>query len=71
MTGRAGVQARLDHEVVIVGSGFSGIGAAVALRKMGIEDFILLEREKDFGMEAGPGSGSRVLEFHCGAGHGA
>jgi len=39
----------LDHEVVIVGSGFSGIGAAVALRKMGIEDFVLLEREKEFG----------------------
>ena len=41
--------APLDHEVVIVGSGFSGIGAAVALRKMGIEDFVLLEREKEFG----------------------
>lgn len=40
---------RLDHEVVIVGSGFSGIGAAIALRKMGIERFVLLEREKEFG----------------------
>lgn len=39
----------LDHEVVIVGSGFSGIGAAIALRKIGIEDFVLLEREKEFG----------------------
>ncbi|MFO0691243.1 MAG: NAD(P)/FAD-dependent oxidoreductase [Myxococcota bacterium] len=43
------MQGGLDHEVVIVGSGFSGIGAAVALRKMGIEDFVLLEREKAFG----------------------
>ncbi len=43
------MQSSLDHEVVIVGSGFSGIGAAVALRKLGIEDFVLLEREKDFG----------------------
>lgn len=40
---------RLDHEVVIVGSGFSGIGAAIALRKMGIENFVLLERETDYG----------------------
>jgi cation diffusion facilitator CzcD-associated flavoprotein CzcO len=39
----------LDHEVVIVGSGFSGIGAAIALRKMGIEDFVLLERENELG----------------------
>ena len=29
---------RLDHEPIIVGSGFSGVGAAVALEKMGIED---------------------------------
>lgn len=43
------VTARPDHEVVIVGSGFSGIGAAIALRKLGIEDFVLLEREKAFG----------------------
>lgn len=34
-----------DHEVIIVGSGFSGIGAAVALQKMGIQDFVILERE--------------------------
>jgi cation diffusion facilitator CzcD-associated flavoprotein CzcO len=37
--------ARVDHQVVIVGSGFSGIGAAVALEKMGIRDFLILERE--------------------------
>jgi cation diffusion facilitator CzcD-associated flavoprotein CzcO len=36
----------LDHEVVIIGSGFSGIGAAVALQKMGIQDFLILEREQ-------------------------
>ena len=41
--------ARLDHEVVIVGSGFSGIGAAISLRKLGIERFVILEREQDFG----------------------
>ena len=32
-----------------VGSGFSGLGAAVALRKIGIEDFVLLEREATLG----------------------
>ena len=37
--------APLDHEAVIVGSGFSGIGAAVALRRAGITDFVLLEKE--------------------------
>lgn len=39
----------IDHEVVIIGSGFSGLGAAVALRKMGIEDFLILEREEQLG----------------------
>ena len=32
------------HEVVIVGSGFSGIGMAVRLRQAGIENFVVLER---------------------------
>ena len=31
------------NEVAIVGGGFSGIGAAVALRRAGIEDFVLIE----------------------------
>jgi cation diffusion facilitator CzcD-associated flavoprotein CzcO len=39
----------LDHEILIVGTGFSGIGTAIALRKAGIQDFILLERESDLG----------------------
>ncbi len=39
----------IDHEIVIVGSGFSGIGTAIALRKAGIHDFIILERESDLG----------------------
>lgn len=38
-----------DHEVVIVGSGFSGLGAAHALEEMGIDDFLLLEREAELG----------------------
>ncbi len=39
----------IDHEVLIIGSGFSGIGAAVALEKMGISDFLILERERQAG----------------------
>ncbi len=33
----------LDHEVAIVGAGFSGIGTAIALDKAGISDFVVLE----------------------------
>jgi cation diffusion facilitator CzcD-associated flavoprotein CzcO len=32
-----------DHEVVVVGAGFSGIGAAVKLGQAGISDYLLLE----------------------------
>lgn len=38
-----------DHEVAIIGSGFSGIGAAITLRKMGIDSFVVLERADDIG----------------------
>lgn len=37
------------HEIVIVGSGFSGIGMGVALRKAGRHDFIILEKAADVG----------------------
>ena len=36
-------------KVVIIGSGFSGIGFAHKLREMGIEDFVILERSGDVG----------------------
>lgn len=39
----------IDYKIIIVGSGFSGIGTAIALRKAGIHDFIILERESDLG----------------------
>jgi len=35
--------------VAIVGSGFSGIGTAVALQKAGIDDFVVLERADSLG----------------------
>jgi cation diffusion facilitator CzcD-associated flavoprotein CzcO len=38
-----------DYEIIIVGSGFSGIGAAIELQKKGFHDFILLEKADDLG----------------------
>lgn len=38
-----------DYEVVIVGAGFSGIGAAIRLRAEGVTDFVILEGANDIG----------------------
>lgn len=35
--------------VLIVGSGFSGIGAAVRLKQAGVQDFVIVERAEDLG----------------------
>lgn len=39
----------IDKEVVIVGGGPAGLAAAVQLRKKGINDIVILEREKQLG----------------------
>ncbi|MFN8067649.1 MAG: NAD(P)/FAD-dependent oxidoreductase [Mycolicibacterium insubricum] len=36
-------------EAVIIGAGFGGIGAAIALNRIGINDLVILEREDDLG----------------------
>lgn len=36
-------------DVIIVGAGFSGIGTAVQLKKLGFEKFVILDRESDLG----------------------
>ena len=36
-------------EVVIVGAGFGGIGAAIQLKKLGYQDIVILDREDDLG----------------------
>lgn len=36
-------------DAVIVGAGFAGIGAAIQLKRMGIENFVILDREDDLG----------------------
>jgi cation diffusion facilitator CzcD-associated flavoprotein CzcO len=38
-----------DHEIAIIGAGLGGIGMASALRRAGIEDFVVLERASDIG----------------------
>lgn len=38
-----------EHEVVIVGAGFGGMGAAIALRRIGIDSLLILERDSDVG----------------------
>src|SRR5215216_8014568 len=34
----------MDLSVAVIGSGFSGIGLAINLRKAGVEDYVVLER---------------------------
>jgi len=37
------------HRIVIVGNGFSGLGAAIQLKRRGVEDFVILDRGSDVG----------------------
>jgi cation diffusion facilitator CzcD-associated flavoprotein CzcO len=38
-----------DHDVIIIGAGFGGMGAAISLKRLGFEDIAILEREDDLG----------------------
>lgn len=38
-----------DHEVIVIGAGFSGIGAGIKLKQEGIEDFVILEKADNVG----------------------
>lgn len=40
---------RLDHEVLIIGAGFGGMGAAIALRRCGVDRIAIVDREDDLG----------------------
>ena len=40
---------RPDHEVVVIGAGFAGIGASIRLTDAGIDDHVLLEEGDDVG----------------------
>jgi cation diffusion facilitator CzcD-associated flavoprotein CzcO len=38
-----------QFDAVIVGAGFGGIGAAIQLKRLGIDNFVILDREDDLG----------------------
>ena len=38
-----------DVDAVIVGAGFGGLGAAIELKRQGLENIAILEREDDLG----------------------
>lgn len=38
-----------QYDVIVVGAGFGGMGAAIQLKKMGYEDILILDRESDLG----------------------
>lgn len=37
------------HDAVVIGAGFGGMGATIALRRRGLHDVVVLEREDDLG----------------------
>lgn len=39
----------IKHKIVIIGSGFSGIGMGIKLKKAGIHDFVILEKATELG----------------------
>jgi cation diffusion facilitator CzcD-associated flavoprotein CzcO len=39
----------MPYRVVIIGAGFGGIGMAIALKRAGIDDFVVLDRADDLG----------------------
>lgn len=38
-----------DHFAIVIGSGFSGLGMAIAMKRAGIDDFVVLERAESVG----------------------
>lgn len=38
-----------DYEVAIIGAGLGGICAAIKLLEIGIKDFVIIDRDEDFG----------------------
>jgi cyclohexanone monooxygenase len=39
----------VEHEILIIGAGFSGIGTAVRLEEAGLRDYLIVEQGEDFG----------------------
>ena len=41
----------IDHEVVVIGAGFSGIGTAAELERNGFRDYLLVDQSEFFANE--------------------
>jgi cation diffusion facilitator CzcD-associated flavoprotein CzcO len=46
---RGGATGTVDHEIAVIGSGFSGLGMAIDLKRRGQDDFVVLERADSVG----------------------
>src|SRR5690606_10253732 len=46
---RIGSEGSAPLPTIIIGSGFAGIGMAIALKKAGLDDFLILEKRSDVG----------------------
>lgn len=44
-----GVRDGEDHDIVIIGAGFSGLGMAIELERAGMDGFVVLEKARDVG----------------------
>src|SRR5436190_145267 len=49
LTAATNEQLPTEVDVAIVGSGFSGLGMAIRLKREGFEDFVVLERDDEVG----------------------
>src|SRR5882724_6602949 len=47
--GTTGSEIPLEFDVIVIGSGFGGLGTAIKLREAGIHSFVVLERGADVG----------------------
>lgn len=48
-SGTVGLMTEQNYDVIIVGAGFGGIGAAIQLKRLGFENIVLLDRLDDLG----------------------
>jgi len=49
MTSKKNTLSSPDYEAIIIGTGFGGMGAAIQLRRLGIDSILMLDREDDLG----------------------